>query len=373
MNIEIKIIYMLHELLAIKDEIYHLLDQYKPQQYFFEIDWLKHWTDFFCLDCKLFILLAYEGSELVGFLPLFIHTQRLHGLNLKLVEIIGTKQSAWGNILATRQKLNVFEAFAKILIENNNQWDLVSLQRIRSQEDKDIFCKILRDRNILCTDNYMGSIYGLNGYESFEQYIKSRKASLIKNYKRYKRNLEKTGKFEFITSEQLTKEEVREYMATIARNSWQGVNNQSILSPNNITKNLSSFHKALLTSDHYRLNTLCFFIKLDNIPISYRYGLVLNKKFTSYSIEYDINYKKYGPGIVLHYMTVEYLINHDIKDVDFGIGDGQHKDEWTDWDDDLYTIYMYKYSFKSLTYYLLRKVWYLKKKFIALKSSLKNN
>ncbi|MBI3563138.1 MAG: GNAT family N-acetyltransferase [Gammaproteobacteria bacterium] len=335
-----------------------LLDRQKPYGFFYELDWLSTWISELGKGSQFYFILVFKGSVLAGFMPLIICTKKIYGISYRVLDIMGSRQAGWTGILARDGDTHIVQLYTEIIEKYIDGWDIAILQRLRPRDSVVEFFKTFKNTRLDYVYNVMGRVYGIGRYDDFESYIKSRSSKLMKNYRRYRRNIEKTGELRFIAitsgSEQATAN--LNIIQKIANNSWQGMDSNSIFSQNNKIENLPQFHANIFTSRNERFQSLSFIIFLNDIPVTYRYGFLTGDTYSSYAIEYDQSFRSLAPGVVLHYMCIEYLFNNKIGNIDFGIGDGRHKDEWTDWCDELFTVYIFKRTIKSLIYKYFRKL-----------------
>lgn len=339
-----------------RNEIESFFDQFEKPAFFYEIDWLMTWHSHFGDTCKYLIFLVRKNNALVCFLPLCTRKITKYGIQYNILEIIGSERAGWTGLFTRGDRDNIYTLLIDTIILNKNSWDIAVLQRLRNSSEVSQFCSILRLRHVGYSLITMGKLYGLNKYDVFSEYFKSRKSKNRDNYLRYKRRLEKIGKLELRTSDDLEPSEVLANITKISCNSWQGEENSSIFSEKNPVTNMHKFHTDIITNKHKRIFPVSLILMFGGEPISYRYGIRLNEHYTSYATEYDNTHKKNAPGLILLYQSMEYLFGKNVNQIDYGIGEGRLKTETTDWEEDLYTIYIFKNSIKSNLLKLLRLI-----------------
>ena len=88
------------------------------------------------------------------------------------------------------------------------------------------------------------------------------------------------------------------------------------------------FQKELLelTSNHQWLNIQ--FLYLQTVPIAYRYGFVFRNRFEAWRNGFDTRFSQYGPGKVLHALTLDDKFGRQLQEFDFLLGDEPHKEHW---------------------------------------------
>ena len=349
----VEIIHDFDSILSKRNELDSFFDQFEKPSFFFELDWLATWNSNFGNDCNYLFILIRKDVKLVAFIPFCIRGVQRYGFKYNLLEIVASNRAGWTDLLCTDKSGKVYDLLADAIFQHKNMWDIAIIQRLQNIIDIEKFCEILKLRNNHYALIKMGKLFGINKYDSFTAYFKSRKSKIRENYLRYKRRIENAGKFEMLTSEQLTPSEVLNYITAICKQSWQGKMNDSIFSEKNI---ISHFHTDIIMKKHKRISYLAFILKFEGVPIAYRYGIRLNNSYTSYSTEFDNTYRQYSPGVVSHYTSIEYLMSNNITNIDFGIGEGQLKSETTDWKVDLYTIYIFNDNAKSKILKLLRQL-----------------
>jgi CelD/BcsL family acetyltransferase involved in cellulose biosynthesis len=336
------------ELESIEKKLNVFLMKQKMPQFFFTITWLKTWYKYFSENSKVLIVVVYQGDEIVGFLPAHIVIRKIFFIPCRVLEFIGTKHSPWSAFILKDNSSELYRVLSDALKDKSELWDLAIFQRIREIDNIKLFENKLHDIRFKTRYIEVGQIFGMNKYNSGEDYIKSRKAKLIRNTRRLLKRTKNQGELTILKLENTNSNDlvnVINYINKISLNSWQGKNKSGIfLDEDSLTK---KFHMDLIKSNNTDLKINISIMLFDNNPIAYYYGYIMGNNYTGYSIEYDESYNKLGPGTTMQLLTLPKLIDNGVFNLDLGIGTGRHKLEWCDWSVSIYAFYIFNFSLKS--------------------------
>ena len=157
----------------------------------------------------------------------------------------------------------------------------------------------------------------------FETYLKTVKRSVVKEYLRRKKKLEKDYPVEIkLVTE---KNELIKHLPEIIRvehSSWR--QDDGIFSSGNLDIIIRQL-KALSSSNMLRL----FLLITDGKLIAYDIEFLHGKNLWTYNRAFDPGFKKYGPGINLQMEAVKYGFENRLKSVEF-LGDNRpYKQPWS--------------------------------------------
>lgn len=153
--------------------------------------------------------------------------------------------------------------------------------------------------------------------DSWDQYEKSLSKSHRKSIRKCWKNLEKSGKVEFVRSNQFqSKETLKQNLNQafqIAHRGWKGDAGTSVLSHPGMIEFFTDVGWELALENQFEL----LLLKVDDRPIAFEVGYKAGRVFYSHKIGYDQKYKQFGPGqLLLHRQLEMWYQNQEIDYID---------------------------------------------------------
>jgi hypothetical protein len=326
MAFSIQKIESIEEFKGLKNIWDELLDGKKHYRPFLDYDWFELWLDHFLNNNRLFILLCEDQNRLKAICPFLIKKEKLKGIPVKKIELIGNIYSPVRNFIIGKLSDGEKEGFLLNLfdyLKTSAKWDLIDLNPL-PDEDFDFmgFTRLLnksgfKSKEYFCFGNWYLDDIDFNG----NQYISSRTSNIRENIKRYSRKLQKMGKLQFVMVTNSSNEELDHYMDlyyTVYHASWKAPE----MDP--------SFHRDLAKLVRGKGWLRLGFLFLDTSPMAAQLWLVCEGVAYIAKLAYDENYKKLIPGVILSSEMMKYVIDIDrVKEIDYLIGDEPYKKDWT--------------------------------------------
>lgn len=288
-------------------------------------EWYQLWIQHFLASYKMLIVLLYHQNNLFCIAPFYITNQTFYGLRTTKVELLGNVYSPIRTFLfATRNE--VLRTFCtaeiyKYIFNQHKRVDFIDLQSVPENEgDAGVFLKAATH------SAYKHSCYGTfdNYYEdritsTAHQYSKSLSKNLRKNIRKRERLLNETGTLQFkVITDFKGIDRYIDWYYEVYSKSWKKVEKVG-----------PSFHADLARSTSKNGLLRLAFLTLNNEPIAAKFVIVHNGIAYFLKSAYDLNFVRFGPGSILTYKMLNYLIDSDsIREIDYGKGSESFKSQW---------------------------------------------
>ena len=280
-------------------------------------EWMRCWWEALQSDRELLLLVAQDGTRLVGIAPLMLRTEGRGLLRRSIIEFIGSGESDYCDfIISPEYKEAVLTAFIEHLDKEHVDWDALSLQNIPDRSDtlpmiEGILSaypyKIRKRRSFLCP-----TILIKEDPDFADQC--TRKKSLRRHYNYFNR----VGQLTFQKVETIA--EIEEclddfFMQHVERRAIAGGRSKFD------DQRMRDFYRCLV-SRALPAGWLRFAkVTLDDVPIAYHFGFEYSGKFTWYKPTFNVDYIHRSPGEVLIKFLLEDAIQSGLDEFDFTIGD----------------------------------------------------
>jgi CelD/BcsL family acetyltransferase involved in cellulose biosynthesis len=326
-NYRIEIIDKVNEFFKLKSQWDELARTNYSLMPFLCFDWFKIWIDHFLKDRnQLFVILLYDREQLAAITPFTISIEKIRGIKIKKIELIGNLYSPFRYLLFRNQERKKRELYLSYILEyiskTFKKWDMIDFNSIPTENGcyTDIRNSIIqhnfKNTEYFCFRNWYIDEIACDG----DKYIKQLNGNIRQNVPRRIRKLNRIGNAEFemiIDSAQLNYY-MNLYYDLYAK-SWQ---KKETVGPT-FHRNLS---KIAADNGWLRLGFLFF----NNTPIACQMWIVSNDYAYILKLFYDQEYKKYAPGKILTFKMFKYAIDADkVKTIDFGYGNDNYKKFWT--------------------------------------------
>jgi CelD/BcsL family acetyltransferase involved in cellulose biosynthesis len=291
---------------------------------FLSFEWFKIWLEHFLKNDSLLILLPYREDRILAIVPLLIRQEKIDGIKVKRIELIGNIYSPIRFLLFNSSDIEerenilfyVFEFFTKFyktwdiinlypLPEENNCFDLVRMAVNRTK---------FKPSEYFCFGDWFLDKIELSGDEYFEKLPKRVKKDIAYNQRR----LRNMGHYEFKVINNGDVDHYIDIYYDVYSRSWQ---ERESIGPH--------FHRDLAKmaarNNWLRLGFLFF----NNVAMASQFWLACDGTAYILKTVYDQKFKKYSPGKILTSEMMKYVIDNDqVKTADYIHGDEAYKEDW---------------------------------------------
>lgn len=353
------------DILYLKEDWNRLLEKSETKVIFLTFEWISNWWRTFGSDKKLLVLLIKSEERLIGIAPLVISTSKTFGIQINIIEFIGTPLSDYSDFIISEKKQEVLNEIFSYLLEIPN-WDLINLREIPEMSSTlSISKKIMY--NFPLSFNMTFSTYCptiILQDESKSEHIANKK--LRKDIMRHINFFEKNGELSFLHFTDTTHIETLLnifFEQHIER--WKVTSTPSKFNK----KRFRSFYRELAFS----LSKTGWFgfsvLKFNDIPIAFHYGFSYDNRYSYYTPSYDLKYSNRSPGKILLKFLIEFASDNNFKEVDLARGAEKYKFWWSTKTRKNFHIHIFKKKFFSKSRY----IYYLYRIYDSLKPYVKKH
>jgi len=334
--------------LLAKGEVNHLYLTHE-----FLLSWWKNLGD----GAELLIVEVTDGDDTLAIAPLMITKSTLMKLPVRKVEFIGSGWGYGGIIVGSDRKEEALEKVFDTL-KAYRSWTIMLMSQTVGDPDlpPERLEGLLPSADFTWTTTPVEIPYiPLEG--TWDDYLMARSSSFRRNARAKERKVEKLGSVEFVRIRDMASsgvgiDRIREWLRTVAENSWKGPAGTAISSDENVF----SFYTELTTRLDESGGLDLSFLMVDGKPIAYIYGALHNSEFFEIDIAFDESCKKVSPGVVLRNMHLRELFNEDVRRFDF-VANYDYKSELTSDFGEYHTYLVYRKGlYPQLLHYLRKNV-----------------
>ncbi len=318
------------EFLRLKEQWNFLLSASGLNNIFLTWEWLYSWWKVFKgKNDELFIVVGMEGTEISAIAPCYINK----GFYKKICFLgSGIACSEYLSLIVSQEdRVPFVYGICEYLNVNRNEWDLISFEALRSNDEVIV---LLKD----CIDSkkwrWMISREQACPYlplSTLEELKKIMSSSLIKNMLTGKRRLSSKGRVEY---KELScpdqKEALSNYdiVVSLHQKRWQTLKDKT---GGIFSNELMLEFLRIVTGEFSKngwLSIVC--LTFDGKPVAAEYNFKFNNKVWGYVKGYDPSYKYYTPGLICLWESLQFYIDSGYREFDFLRGGEGYKNTSTD-------------------------------------------
>ena len=301
-----------------KDTWNYLAERNEINTPFQTYEWFQSWWRVFGEMHELFLLVVYEGNEVIGLAPLMLSQK---SQKKRVVTFIGDKNADYCDFIISNRKPDVLKAIVDYLVQNCGTRDRIFLRNIPEDSTTlPVLKRICAGYNLkLLEDSTICPTLILNDTAQAKCRTTSRTLRRHINY------FEKNGKlsFKIFDSYEVAKESLDIFFAQHIRR-WSSTKQLSLF----LDENYKRFYKELLEQT-WKTGWLFFScLEFNQQQIAFHFGFDYNSKVIWYKPSFDIGFRKHSPGSVMLKYLIEYCIDNNKDEFDFTLGDEPFKQKY---------------------------------------------
>lgn len=311
----------------LKDSWINLVKTSVSPNIFLTWEWVTTWWKWFGKGKSLNLVVAFDGLEPVGILPLYIGKVSVFpGFHVNALRLIGDGGPVFpdylGPVVREEDAKKVILRLSQSLFESPANWDIIKLSDVLP-ETKPVkgFVDILSQRFI--TEIYDGDRcpYQLlpSDYDAFVAGLNPRRRESVRRVLRKAKKKYDIG-FKCYTSDDSV-DEAFSLLVNIYQKSLRGRTRNNGFNRSDYLGFHREVAKAFAKQGWLRLYVLWF----NDIPVAFIYGYFYNGIFWYYQTGYDLAYSSDSPGSVILQMVIESVIGEGAREFDFLRGDEDYK------------------------------------------------
>ena len=291
-------------------------------------EWFWSWWSAFGKGRLLRILLAYEGSSLVGIAPLMISRELVCGIPFRTVRFLYHDKAPCADFLISAKPRAVIRGFFDHLAHTGREWDRIVLENIPEDSKH---AAIIEDMM-----SHSGwSFYLRQGLRSpyvvidsdWEDFCRHKGKKFIKTRRNISNRISRAGMYRIEkVSDYAGARAVIEDIVVISGRSWKRRSRRDFIHRH---KDIVFFRH--LCREFGRSGMLRIWIlRLDNIPIAYEFHLARENNIYGLKADFDERFSRVSPGTYLDTEVTKRYFNDRIDIYDLGGHDDEvYKNRWT--------------------------------------------
>lgn len=286
--------------------------------------WQHAWLDTYGRGRELFVLTARRGARLVGLWPLSFARRGV----FRILEPIGAGRSDWLDVLSTSEdRQEILASFIRWLADQRSRWDLLDWRDVLDDSPSiPLIETISKDSGIQFRRNERTAAPYLLLPESWEHFLKSKRAKFRTNLNYYRRLAERSGKLFSISrhSGPTDRATVKE-LAEVELRSWKAREGNLKVS----TRNGSEFYDKFCSyfSRHDQLDL--WRAECDQVLVAFLVNIRFGGKCYHYNTCFDEAFAHISPGLLLHADAIKEAFSLNLREYDFLSGDEPYKERWS--------------------------------------------
>lgn len=303
-------------------------------------------------DDIVFIILK-RVDVVIGIVPLVLRPIKKLGQTFITAFPLSELSNTHSDLLIEEASESVLTAFVDALYRPDLRWDVFSMSRLlEAQPLGALFCEILRQRRERFEFAKEQPSFFLTLDQTFSGYLQRRSGSFRNALKRIERKLMGHGRTEIRSEEDFTDiDKAYEVLLSIERRSWKHAHGTSISA---VSRQTNFYHRlCALAFANKRLNLR--FLYLDDRPIAYNLGLIVNGTYSYLKTSYDDADRHLSPSTFLRARLLAELIGAGVQQFDFPAEPYEWERQWTDEIRWHRSLHLCAPSIKGFAYHLYRR------------------
>lgn len=315
-------------------------------------------------------IILRQSGQVVGIVPLVLRPVNRLGLRFITASPISELSNTHSDLLLKEVSEPILTTFVEALCRLNRQWDVFGMARLlETSQLCGLLCDLVRKRRMRFEHAKTPPSFSLTLGDSLECYLQGRSGSFRNALKRIERKLASRGRIDIKTHEDFPDiDEAYAVLLSIERCSWKHAHGTSISAISRQTTFYRHLCRLASRKKWLHLGFLC----LDDRPIAYNLGLILQDTYYYLKTSYDSSLRPLSPATLLRRNLLEELIGRGVRRFDFPGEPYEWERQWTDemrWHQ---SLTLFAPSVKGFAYDLYRKVKYVRRGVDALQVTYVN-
>ena len=321
-TIQLTCIEDLDELRPRRAEWNSLVTRSDDSSIFQTFEWHTNWWKAFGGSSRPMILLAEKDGEMVGIAPLMLSRKWVLGRKRRVVEFIGAYSSDYCGFIIDQAEPEALVSMLQWLAAHDDQWDLLHLFDVQDTGTLRVLPAFLEQRGYAVDVRLMyEALTRVMGDPVADRKV-TRKKGLVRSHNYFRRQ----GQLEFRRC--TTTRDIEDHMDTFLNQHirrWSLTDTPSQF----LDERQRTFYRQMVRA-LCPAGWLVLFVALFNeTPIAFRLCLEYANRIMDYKSSFDVDYRKRGPGNVLIKHILDYALERELTEVDFGVGEEPYKYRFT--------------------------------------------
>ncbi|HQU83306.1 MAG TPA: GNAT family N-acetyltransferase [Pyrinomonadaceae bacterium] len=311
---------------------------------FLSFEWIAAWYEKLAENREIYLLKAVENEQVIGILPLCLHTKKIFGFKFSRLGFLGEEIGGadYLDLIASEEnKAEIWEKAFEFLREEKD-FDSINLENLAQNSASvsilENLCEI--DKSFRFKSIISSICPQIDLKSDWENVLSQSKRK--DNFKRRLKKLEKVGGFEFRSITEKTEISAAfERFAFLHEKRWEKDGGSEATG----LPQLMDFHRAVV-EDLSEKNLVRFDeIWAEGECRASVYGLDNGETFYYYNAGYDLEWANMSVGMVLIGLSIKAAICRGNKTYDFLRGEETYKFDWSNSQENLVTIKLNRPNF----------------------------
>lgn len=357
-NIRVEIIQDIKSLKTLDKAWNCLLENSPEKNPFLSFSWIYTWWEVFGKNRRLFVIVVYSKSQIIGIFPLMISDEAHFFFTIRRMQFIGIRKSDYlGPILTDKPELCWHVAIESIY-RHRKLWDDVEFGRMRKESNSflqllNILNKMDTVRKLVRQDKDCKGCPAILIEGSWEQYFKQQMSDKGRETARRKlRKIEKAGNVSFSEAGKVERlDDILEEIGALERKSWKGREGNGIFQNESDRAFFLKISSAFAESGWLSIYTL----RVNDQPIAFFFGFKYNNRYYYYNSSYDSLWKSCSPSLLLLMKIIQDCFENNFKEVDFLQGEENYKLKLSNKIWNIYKVLLFHGGYRSTLLFYLEK------------------
>jgi len=305
----------------IREDWASLLEQSPNRDIFLTWEWLFTWQKHLGGRGRLWLVTARIGDELVGIAPLMLNKIKKHGMEMKLLNSLGSPHIDVGGFIVKNNDPQIYLELCNHIIRQKNDWDVLELDEVDADKGRINLIKSTFKQAGFSTLETDDCHFYLDTSGDWKDYFQQLPKKTRHEFRRKAKHVEISACTRFVrhTGQDVSCEDM-ETMFAINKHGhfpefYEHPKEQDF--QNELRQRLSQNGSLDIS-----------FLHLDDEPVAFCYGFIHDKRLEIWRIGFDTKFCVLSVGIVLVNWVLEDSFKKGIREVDFLRGDEGYKEQW---------------------------------------------
>jgi len=291
-------------------------------------NWLSAWWDAFGEERQLYVVLVWQGEQLVGAAPLAYETRKIHWQRRRVITGFSNAWVDRYHFLAVEPQKPIIDLVLEHLVNTAPHWDRIEFEPFDdSTSQMRLLVEALNEKGM--RSGMLASLQSprLILGDSWEGMLQALSSSFRQTVKRKIRKAEKTASIEMRIA---TDASCIDDIMTISLESWQHENGTSMASTSQIRNFYTRVIQGAATDGSLQVGLMY----INGEPAAFDFNLIGRSILHNFKLGFRRQYAQLSPGIVLKSYVLQEIFEHQsdrpIAELDFMGTSEPYKLSWTD-------------------------------------------